>query len=695
MFACARPCLYLFVLIGSMGGTVSLGYARPPLGAEPAEQPTEAAGAPRVPRHWHDLSARLPAERFTAIAVDPGDPEVLLTGTDGFIFKSDDRGESWRPVLAFPRGLAVIDVGSDPGDDDDDFDTGTARAAARNAQSLQDDADLLFGQADLPVDQMPLGDGDVIVDRDSLIVAAEDLQSQAQGNAMPAGDIDPLLLPFVRQGPGVRKLVFVGASQKTVYAGTARGLYRSVSAGERFTRLPLPGGVFANDIRDVAVDPKRPSRLYLGTASGLFLSRDGAATFERVTGRLGYTPVLSLAIAEQENETLVLVGTERGLFRSWDGATSFREMMLKGLSPFEPILALAYDPLGGVTYAGTGQGLFAGERDASILEARELFTRLTIVSLSVDPLRPRGISVGVQNGGIVVSEDSGITSVELGDTLPANDAFAVARPADDPDLLFVATERGVLGHTRGTGIQVALGHMRELQRRWRTQPTLAELGFAALRFASVVPEAWTEMSVRARLAAYAPQLRASYRFVNGRPNQWQYVILIDDGDPIDMSSPDDLLDLYRDGEAELRPAIGDRHEVFVTATWNLDRLLVSPSEVGLARLRPEMANAEQRIVSKVRALYSAHRRLESELYLTRESAAGAGYAVKLLRLAELTAQMDAMTGGYFLRTLQERGGELEEGELFGPPAATWSRHDGLPRNPFMASVQAEAVSSLH
>lgn len=59
------------------------------------------------PRHYEDITGDLPGEAITAVAVDPDDDQLLYAGIDGFLLRSNDGGESWRPVLSFPRGVAL------------------------------------------------------------------------------------------------------------------------------------------------------------------------------------------------------------------------------------------------------------------------------------------------------------------------------------------------------------------------------------------------------------------------------------------------------------------------------------------------------------------------------------------------------------------------------------------------------------
>ena len=61
---------------------------------------------------------------------------------------------------------------------------------------------------------------------------------------------------------------------EVVYVGSTKGVFRSVNRGDKFERLPLPGGEV--DIWAVAVHPKDPRRLYAGASPpAVYRSEDG------------------------------------------------------------------------------------------------------------------------------------------------------------------------------------------------------------------------------------------------------------------------------------------------------------------------------------------------------------------------------------------------------------------------------------
>jgi hypothetical protein len=676
-----------------------------------AQAQAQALGdAPRVPRHWSDISLSLPEASVTALAVDPGDGEVVFAGVDGFVFKSDDQGESWRPVLSFARGLPLaseqrlntgqgrreqgeLDMDGDPDVDsmgersvtpglDPNFDPAFNPDLDFSLDPSFDpsidptlDPDLLgiptgaiqgefdeFGDFEDTGDFEALGDlADLNDAFDAADFQAFDASPMGEGD-LPAGDGD-LRDRFPRQGRGTRAIRFVGPGSTTLYVATPRGLYRSTDTGESFVQLSLPGGQLASDVRDVAIDPVRPDRIYVATAAGSFLSLDAGAQFEQLPGRAGTDPGLAVLARRVGKKDLVLLGTERGLLRSWSGPEAFLELLLKGRGPFEPVGVLALDDRSGITYAGTLRGLFVGERDAAILEGRQSISLDPIWSLSVDPTRARGIAIGLPDHGVVQSDDTGITLLELPDALPATTAYALARSRFEPDALLAGTERGAFQLVKGTGVRVGQEQLRRLMRAWQKEPSLQETTGAALAYAQIDFQRTLDMMSRARWAALLPGLQATFDIRNQTPDRQILVVSADNADLFDESNIDEILFLSGDGLFDQAPSQGIIWQVFVVLTWNLDRTIFNASEVAAARQLPILLNRERQVMTRVRTLYGARRRLMTQIQFNKDTGEARQEAARLLRLAELTSLLSATTGGAFVQMAQERGASLPELEL--------------------------------
>ncbi|HEY1101295.1 MAG TPA: hypothetical protein VGF99_20320 [Myxococcota bacterium] len=631
----ARPLrsLALFGLVAVISSSLSS-----PLHAQPAP-PAALPIAGRGPAHWADKTADLPNEPVTAIAVDPFDDAVVYAGFDGFLFKSDDGGESWSPILSFPRGLA--DDGALDDTAADAFD-GAANGQTTDTSVLDAITGSTSAAADLSTDT---GD-DADEDEAALLPEGDD----AGGNGDDPLDTVDVSIP-ARLDAGVRGIVFVPGSRGVFLVATSRGLFRTTSAGQSFARLQVPGGVRENDIRDVAVEPLRPSRLWIGTGSGLFTSIDGGTSMDRVADRLGTTPIVDLSVdmvTDTSRPAQILVGSERGLARSRDGGLTFNELMLRGAVAFPLVHAVGFAPANDTLWAGTGDGLFVGVRGAAILERYTGIPETPPAAISPDPLWAGGVAVAVRGlggSGVVFSDDAGLTAVDV-DVLPAQSPAALARETTDPARLWVASDRGVFRLEPGTGIRISRDELAVLRQRFEAEPDIGTVTTRVLENHGFLRQD-QDARVRAQYAPWLPKIDARYWYEVGDVNQTRNSFIFRDPSTLPpIIDPDlDNQDLFGDGLLVVSPTQRRLHTFYVNFVWDLDKLILNSDVLRSGRQVPLLRNAERSVVDRTRQLYVNRRRLVAELLAPSSSTAPKSVKERIaseLRLLELEAQLAAL-----------------------------------------------------
>ena len=216
-------------------------------------------------RHFTVL---LDGQGVRALTLAPSDSRVLVAGTPGGLFRSEDAGLTWRRVS--PEGHAEI----------------------RNVNSVAVDP------------------------RDSRIVYAgtwhlpwKTTDAGASWRPVHTGmidDSDVMTLNLDRRDPDV------------VFATACSGIYRSGNAGALWSRIRgIPSS--SRRTRAFAQDPARPERLYAGTTEGLWASDDGSLTWQILTRKdLVINAVLPLSGG------VVLVGSDgAGVLKSTDRGRTF------------------------------------------------------------------------------------------------------------------------------------------------------------------------------------------------------------------------------------------------------------------------------------------------------------------------------------------------------------------------------------
>lgn len=161
---------------------------------------------------------------------------------------------------------------------------------------------------------------------------------------------------------------------------------------------------------------------------------------------------------------------------------------------------------------------------------------------------------------------------------------------------------------------------RALARLEHAEPTVGATVAAALRHAGLAGRPERVLARRARLAAALPTvtLRA------GRDTDWAEV------------------------ESTAR-VVGDveQHEVLeARATWRLDRLVFDSAELRAASLGGQRARARAALAAQVTALYYKRRAAQVEALWNPPQTVEAQVRQELA-IEELTAQLDALTGGWW------------------------------------------------
>ncbi len=169
--------------------------------------------------------------------------------------------------------------------------------------------------------------------------------------------------------------------------------------------------------------------------------------------------------------------------------------------------------------------------------------------------------------------------------------------------------------------------------RLKLEPTCPEVQKEALAYFSINKERVNSFRRGASLKALMPVVEFSGGFVDSKLDE----------DTRDYIS-------YGDEQWLVKGAGGNAWDARGKLAWNLPQLVFNAEVLDVASL----AGLVQSVLKEVTRLYYMRRRLQLDLILN-PPADEATRLTKELRLEELTALLDAMTGGYFQKELGQRG----------------------------------------
>src|SRR5262249_32016746 len=143
-------------------------------------------------------------------------------------------------------------------------------------------------------------------------------------------------------------------------------------------------------VRALAVHPKEPRTMYMGSELGLFRSNDGAEHWSRVESLLNDLQIWSILILPNAPEIIVVGTCPSRLFRSEDGGRTWIEATARIVTDCPRII------------------------------------RTRVTTLITDPAEEETVWAGVEIDGIFCSRDTGRTWQKIGKGLSSQDIHALA-----------------------------------------------------------------------------------------------------------------------------------------------------------------------------------------------------------------------------------------------------------------------------
>lgn len=499
--------------------------------------------------------------------------------------------------------------------------------------------------------------------------------------------------------PGETTFVAVAVSPAAptrVLAATPRTLYESLDGGKRWQqkfRVPGEAGISA-----IAIDPSQASTVLIATDRGLYGSFDGATQWSVPFRGAGENEARCTTVAFHPAQPgMALLGTSNGLFLSSDHG--FHWTKVRTPLTAREVMRLAFNPNDADRlYVLTLDGLFAGslasgqwQRRFNALHPQES-QELPEEPESSDPAQqsgegetqhpmdvPQVSDVALDPGtspptlylaestGLLLSTDDGATWQRL--SLAGLTSSMISRillQHHSPLAIYAATNRGIAryepGHERWTTMTrgILAPRVRDLsaapQQLWAAtdrglyllpmpspeifeetqpppaqellgnfshEPAIHDVRDAAIRYAEVRPGKISAWRTQARLRALVPKFSTTADTNLTDFRHW------DSG-----ANPDSLLRGERDVDWS------------ASMSWELGDLIWSDDQTSIDVRSKLMVQLRNDLVDEVTRTYFERRRLQIVL-LTDPPTDQQKLLEKELRLQELTALIDGLTGGYF------------------------------------------------
>lgn len=163
------------------------------------------------------------------------------------------------------------------------------------------------------------------------------------------------------------------------------------------------------------------------------------------------------------------------------------------------------------------------------------------------------------------------------------------------------------------------------------EPTVQDVQRWTNDYAQTSPELVEQWLRQSRLFGALPELKVGYANAYAYDLDWDY--LSDQTQTLDQAAED----VDQDWKVEVK--------------WELDKLVMSSERIRVISEVGDVVKLRDKVLSEATTVYFERRRLQVEMLLN-PKADLRGQVIDQLRLMELTANLDAMTGGMFSATLK-------------------------------------------
>jgi len=426
----------------------------------------------------------------------------------------------------------------------------------------------------------------------------------------------------------INRVIFGSKESGLIFAATRKGLYYSNDAGATYSRIFHSFIEEKSNVLSVAV---KGNTIFAGTRNGLYISHNLGKNWIKAGGTLRGKVFKDIIAGEY-----IYAVSEEGLFVSEDSGGPWRRIFL-----------------GRINQPRRGEGV-----DETIESGDEEISAGSVNALEFIGEDEKRLALGAQSGlyileftktGISIEKIASLGGIEILDITSSPDKKYVYVSSEDNIYQFLPEKNAVREVDTGENLYrikgvtfnprsgrycvidkqgiyelefaftkdtISAGGIEQPNKSVNTieaEPTIRQLHTAAIRYAEVSPEKIQAWRRQARIKALLPELSIDY------------------DKTINFDSSDDT---YRIGP----------YDWGVSVKWNLGELLWNDDQTSIDVRSRLMVQLRNDILEDLDRLYFQRRRLQKKLIEQRLK--GKVSEELILKIEELTARIDALTGGY-------------------------------------------------
>ena len=270
------------------------------------------------------------ARRVTTLAIDPLLPATIYAGTMGdAVYKSPDGGQHWLPHnVGLKEHVSFINQFVFHPATSEQIYAATTVGAFYTKDAGREWVERMNGMKEVHiVTSIAINPKEPAV----LYGGTTGGVYRSDDGATTWKKINNGLIPetdlMAAMALGVNAIEIDRTNPNIVYAGTTKGLFRTVNKGEQWERIgqSLPDPF----VSSILLHPTESSQLYIGGPGGVWKSSDSGKTWQAMNQGIATLNMRALAM-DAKNPQILYAGTNgSGLYRSLDAAATWVPVPLK------------------------------------------------------------------------------------------------------------------------------------------------------------------------------------------------------------------------------------------------------------------------------------------------------------------------------------------------------------------------------
>ncbi|MEO6726161.1 MAG: hypothetical protein ABIU20_10320 [Blastocatellia bacterium] len=312
---------------------------------------------------------------ITVLTIDPNNADRILIGSsDGQMYRSTDAGTIWKRLRPGINAAGFI---------------------IKIIYFDREKANVIYAGV-TPQTQTDLGKDS---DTGGLFISEDSGESWRE-------------IPGMR-GRAMRSLSQSASDPNVMAIAASDGIYRSADRGKTWEMISRVGDPEFRGFHSIAIDPRDANAIYVGTHHLPWKTSDGGKTWKptgyKEIGMIDDSDIFSIQV-DPDNPNTVLMSACSGIYRSRDAGTGWAKFQGIPYSSRRTHIIYRHPTKPETIFSGTTEGLWVSNEDGKPDSWRQVTSsQLVINAIAVHPSQPDRVFLGTEDNGVLISTDGGET----------------------------------------------------------------------------------------------------------------------------------------------------------------------------------------------------------------------------------------------------------------------------------------------